>query len=147
MFVVRNLQKIRSLSIKLCHEKLVKIQAPTLEYLSYSSYRSLDELDIVEYQNLKTVEMSFTSGRFIERRISRSHFLERVIDAPNLVSLEHEGYLIPLLKFAKESSKLKNFILNSSRYHLDVEWFCRLMEFLSNSTSSSKVSLHISKCD
>ena len=75
-----------------------------------------------------------------------NHHDKGMIDAPNLVSLEYEGYLIQLLKFTKELIKLKNFILNF-RYHLDAEWFCRLMEFLSNSTSWSEVSLNISKCD
>ncbi|KAG5587006.1 hypothetical protein H5410_047440 [Solanum commersonii] len=175
---VRNLQKIRSLSIKKNIEQLVIFQAPTLQHLSYFSSYSLEELAIVECHNLKTLEVSFIYAGFIERLISRSQFLESlildrvasrgvnicrstteslraskiqncpnigVIDAPNLVSLEYEGYGIPQLKFAKESSKLKNFILDSCLYDLDAEWFCHLGEFLSNSISCSQVSLHIAK--
>ncbi|XP_060182031.1 putative F-box/LRR-repeat protein At3g18150 [Lycium barbarum] len=72
---LRNLQKITSLTINI--HRRVKIQAPTLEHLSYSSY-SLEELDIVEYHNLKSLEISCMqiSKGFLEHLISKPHFLE-----------------------------------------------------------------------
>uniref|UniRef100_M0ZWX7 Uncharacterized protein n=1 Tax=Solanum tuberosum TaxID=4113 RepID=M0ZWX7_SOLTU len=157
---VWNLQKIRSLSITIeSDEQFVKIQAPTLEHLSYSS-NSLEKLDIAEYPNLKSLELS---GLSYSRRvdIGRSESLRDLkinnvlflypqkieVDAPNLVSLEYEGDDIPQLKLAKESSKFNNLTLNFLKYSLNDGWFCQLMEFLSNSTSWSQVSLHIYSCD
>uniref|UniRef100_M1DS32 ZF-HD homeobox protein n=1 Tax=Solanum tuberosum TaxID=4113 RepID=M1DS32_SOLTU len=155
-FEVRNLQNIRSLHIMIEKKQSVEIEAPTLEYLSYSSY-SLDELDIVEYPNLESLELSgsFASRRF---KIGRSKSLRVLkinnlrinncqkieVDAPNLVSLEYEGDYLPQLKLAKESSKFKNLIFNSNKHSLDDKWFCRLIEFLSNSTSWSQVSIQVS---
>ncbi|XP_059318588.1 FBD-associated F-box protein At3g52670-like [Lycium ferocissimum] len=79
---LRNLQKIRSLTIKIIMYQriLVKIQAPNLEHLSYSGY-SLKDLDIVEYENLKSLKISCRkiSDGFIEHLISRTHFLESLI--------------------------------------------------------------------
>ncbi|WMV47467.1 hypothetical protein MTR67_040852 [Solanum verrucosum] len=121
---------------------------------------SLEELDIAEYPNLKSLELS---GLSYSRRVNigRSESLRDLkinnvlflypqkieVDAPNLVSLEYEGDDIPQLKLAKESSKFNNLTLNSRIYTLNDEWFCRLMESLSNSTSWSQVSLHIYSCD
>ncbi|KAG5587010.1 hypothetical protein H5410_047444 [Solanum commersonii] len=97
-FEVRNLQKIRSLSFKINSElQLVKIQAPTLEHLS----ESLRVLKLLNYHKIG------------------------VIDAPNLESLEYEGY------FNLLRSKLKNFIFYSCMCDLDVMWFCRLRKILS----------------
>uniref|UniRef100_M1CJ57 F-box family protein n=1 Tax=Solanum tuberosum TaxID=4113 RepID=M1CJ57_SOLTU len=132
---VRNLQKIRSLSITIGREQSVKIQAPTLEHLSYFSY-SLEELDIAEYPNLKSLELS---GCFAPRRINigRSESLRVLkiknvhifysqkieVDAPNLVLLEYEVS------------------------HLYDKRFYWLMEFLANSTSWSQVSIQFYGCD
>ncbi|WMV47120.1 hypothetical protein MTR67_040505 [Solanum verrucosum] len=60
-------------------EQFVIIQAPTLQYLSYFSSYSLEELAMVECHNLKTLEVSFICSGFIERLISRSQFLESLI--------------------------------------------------------------------
>ncbi|XP_059310862.1 uncharacterized protein LOC132062275 [Lycium ferocissimum] len=77
---LRNLQNTKSLTIKTNFHKLVKIQAPNLEHLSYSGY-SLKDLDIVEYQNLKSLRISCWKipDGFIEYLISRTHFLESLI--------------------------------------------------------------------
>ncbi|KAG5586538.1 hypothetical protein H5410_046972, partial [Solanum commersonii] len=71
--VLRNCNLIRSLSIMIEREQGVKIQEPTLEHLSYSSY-SLEELDIAEYPNLKSLELfgCFASTRL---NIGRSESL------------------------------------------------------------------------
>ncbi|WMV47477.1 hypothetical protein MTR67_040862, partial [Solanum verrucosum] len=157
-FEGRNLQKIRSLSITIKSEQLVKIQAPTLEHLSYSIY-FLGKLDIAEYLNLKSLELF---GPCYSRRVNtgRSESLRDLkinnllicycqkieVDAPNLVSLEYEGDDILQLKLAKESSNFKKLTLNFRKYSLNDGWFCRLMEFLLNS-SWFQVSLHIYSCD
>ncbi|KAK4731176.1 hypothetical protein R3W88_024164 [Solanum pinnatisectum] len=160
-FEVRNLQNIRSLHIMIEKKQSLEIEAPILEYLYYFSY-SLDELDI-EYPNLESLELSgsFASRRF---KIGRSESLRVLkinnlrinncqkieVDAPNLVSLEYEGNHLPQLKLAKESSKFKNLIFNSNKHSLADKWFCRLMEFLSNSkflsnsTYCSQVSIQVS---
>lgn len=55
---LRNLQKIRSVSIGANRNQHVKIHAPTLEHLSYFGAReNLPMLDIVERQNLKSLEI------------------------------------------------------------------------------------------
>ncbi|KAF3653662.1 hypothetical protein T459_07568 [Capsicum annuum] len=51
-----NLQKIRSVSIKTHKMQRLNIQAPTLEHLFYSGFS--EELDVVECQNLKSLELS-----------------------------------------------------------------------------------------
>ncbi|PHT50218.1 putative rRNA methyltransferase [Capsicum baccatum] len=54
-----NLQKIKSISIKVTKNERVKIRAPTLEHLSYSdsSYYLSGNLDVIECQNLKSLEL------------------------------------------------------------------------------------------
>ncbi|XP_016445379.1 putative F-box/LRR-repeat protein At3g18150 [Nicotiana tabacum] len=53
-----NLQKIRSVSIGMNRNQHVKIHTPTLEHLSYFGAReNLPMLDIVERQNLKSLEI------------------------------------------------------------------------------------------
>lgn len=69
----------------------------------------------------------------------------RVIDAPNLVSFEYRGGVIPQFKFAQEPSHLKSLqLIKRYGYYQDALWFCELRKFLSNSTFFSLVSLHIS---
>ncbi|XP_075085414.1 putative F-box/LRR-repeat protein At3g18150 isoform X1 [Nicotiana tabacum] len=77
---LRNLQKIRSVSITKSSRKRVKIQAPTLEHFSYYQL-SVEKLDIVECKNLKSVELSYVtlSGGFLEHLISGFQFLECLI--------------------------------------------------------------------
>ncbi|XP_015087189.1 F-box/FBD/LRR-repeat protein At1g13570-like [Solanum pennellii] len=162
---VRNLQKIRSLCITIKSEQVVKIEAPTLEHLSYSSY-VLGKLDIGEYPNLKSLEL-FGPCYSTRVNIGRSESLRDLkinnlllcccqkieVDAPNLVSLEYEGSDIPQLELAKESSNFNKLTLNFNKNSFNVGWFYLLMEFLlnseflSNSTSWSQVSLHIYSCD
>ncbi|KAG5628257.1 hypothetical protein H5410_013475 [Solanum commersonii] len=84
------------------------------------------------------------SEGFLQHLISTSQFLENLalvnsipklliidnsnglweIDAPNLVSLEYDGDLIPQLKIAKESHQLKNSRISLLRLkNLNVAWF------------------------
>ncbi|KAM3326997.1 hypothetical protein P3S67_002123 [Capsicum chacoense] len=74
-----NLQKIRSVSIKTHKMQRLNIQAPTLEHLFYSGFS--EELDVVECQNLKSLELSdvHISDGFLQHLISRSQFLERLM--------------------------------------------------------------------
>ncbi|KAG5587520.1 hypothetical protein H5410_047954 [Solanum commersonii] len=90
------------------------------------------KLDIAEYPNLKSLELS---GLSYSRRVNigRSESLRDLkinnvlflypqkieVDAPNLVSLEYEGDDIPQLKLAKESNKFNNSTLNSRIYTLN----------------------------
>ncbi|XP_059285932.1 putative F-box/LRR-repeat protein At5g02700 [Lycium ferocissimum] len=81
---LRNLQNIKSVSILSSgsHNKSVKIQAPTLEHLSYSgSWKEFIVLDIVECQNLKSLKLSHMtiSEGFLEHLISTSQFLESLL--------------------------------------------------------------------
>ncbi|XP_049347728.1 FBD-associated F-box protein At3g52670-like [Solanum verrucosum] len=70
------------------------------------------------------------------------------IDAPNLVSLEYDGDLIPQLKIAKESHQLKNSRISHHRLkNLNVAWFGELREILSKSTSWSLVFLRFWECN
>ena len=73
-----NLRNIRSLTI--CIHQLVKIQAPALEHLSYSNY-CLKLLNICDYENLKSLKISFTevSYRYLNDLISIPYCLERLI--------------------------------------------------------------------
>ncbi|KAK4343620.1 hypothetical protein RND71_036714 [Anisodus tanguticus] len=70
-------------------------------------------------KDLEFMKVSICSGQSL--RILKLRNCESIgaIDAPNLVSLEYAGYLIPQFKFAKESSKLKHFILDCCMYNLD----------------------------
>ncbi|PHT32649.1 hypothetical protein CQW23_28986 [Capsicum baccatum] len=133
-----HLQKIKLISIVTIGNDLVKIQAPTLEHLSFSNYSS-ENLDVVECQNLKSLEPSEVeiSDGFFDNLISKSQSLKvlkiqycsgirdidtsklevlkivncsgiRVIDSSNLVSLEYIGAQIPQLKKTSESSQLKH---------------------------------------
>ncbi|PHU19893.1 hypothetical protein BC332_11044 [Capsicum chinense] len=54
-----NLEKIKSVFIKATKNERVKTRAPTLEHLSYSdsSYYSSGNLDVIECQNLKSLEL------------------------------------------------------------------------------------------
>nr|XP_016453074.1 PREDICTED: FBD-associated F-box protein At3g52670-like isoform X1 [Nicotiana tabacum]XP_016453075.1 PREDICTED: FBD-associated F-box protein At3g52670-like isoform X1 [Nicotiana tabacum]XP_016453076.1 PREDICTED: FBD-associated F-box protein At3g52670-like isoform X1 [Nicotiana tabacum]XP_016453077.1 PREDICTED: FBD-associated F-box protein At3g52670-like isoform X1 [Nicotiana tabacum]XP_016453078.1 PREDICTED: FBD-associated F-box protein At3g52670-like isoform X1 [Nicotiana tabacum]XP_0164530 len=77
-----NLQKIKSVSIKTRGNQRVKIQAPTLERLFCCG--ALEEspmLDVVEYQNLKSLELSGMniSDGFLQHLFSRSQSLESLI--------------------------------------------------------------------
>ncbi|KAM3327004.1 hypothetical protein P3S67_002134 [Capsicum chacoense] len=79
---VLNLEKIKSLTIRLSGNACVAIHAPTLEYLTYSG--STDErsmLGVVECRNLKSLEVAdeMISDGFLEQLISRSQFLETLI--------------------------------------------------------------------
>ncbi|KAM3289376.1 hypothetical protein P3S67_017664 [Capsicum chacoense] len=133
-----HLQKIKLISIMTIGNHLVKIQAPTLEHLSFSNYSS-ENLDVVECQNLKSLELSEVEifDRFFDNLISKSQSLKvlniqycsgirdidtsklevlkivncsgiRVIDSSNLVSLEYIGAQIPQLNKTSESSQLKH---------------------------------------
>ncbi|XP_060200508.1 uncharacterized protein LOC132628759 [Lycium barbarum] len=77
---LRNLQNIKSVSINSNHNQSVKIQAPTLEHLSYSGCRweQFPVLDIAECQNLKSLELSCMriSRGFLQHLISTSQVLE-----------------------------------------------------------------------
>ncbi|XP_059310434.1 uncharacterized protein LOC132061805 [Lycium ferocissimum] len=178
-----NLQKIKSVSIWIRRDQHVKIQAPTLEHLSYfGDLKESTVLDVVECQNLKSLKLSHAriSG-VLEHLISRSKFLESLtldrvskglgrfniceklllkdlkikrcegigeLDAPNLVSLEYVGSQIPELEIAKKSSQLKHTkIVLYNWNNLNVAWFRKFRNFLSNWTSCSKVSLCFSKCN
>ncbi|KAM3199656.1 hypothetical protein P3L10_032016 [Capsicum annuum] len=173
-----HLQKIKLISIVTIGNHLVKIQAPTLEHLSFSNYSS-ENLDIVECQNLKSLELSEVeiSDGFFDNLISKSQSLKvlkiqycsgireidtsnlevlkivncsgiRVIDSSNLVSLEYIGAQIPQLKKTSESSQLKHskIVLHDNNY-IDVAWFRKLRNFLSNLTSSSQVLIGIYQFD
>ncbi|OIS99377.1 f-boxlrr-repeat protein, partial [Nicotiana attenuata] len=79
---VRNLQKVKSVSIKTKKNQCVTIQAPTLEYLSYNGFsKESSMLDIVECWSLKSLELSCEriSDGFLEHLIFRSQFLESLI--------------------------------------------------------------------
>ncbi|MCD7456581.1 hypothetical protein HAX54_032300 [Datura stramonium] len=52
-----NLQKIKSVSISKAGNQRVKIQASTLEHLSYNGHGP-EELDVVECHNLKSLDLS-----------------------------------------------------------------------------------------
>uniref|UniRef100_M1AYW9 F-box family protein n=1 Tax=Solanum tuberosum TaxID=4113 RepID=M1AYW9_SOLTU len=149
-----NLQKIKSVSIKSREQnKLVKIQAPTLEHLTYDGYLS-GKLDIVECQNLKSLDISHVriSDEFLQNLISALKDLkiqfcegEEEIDSSNLESLEYMGYKIPKLKIARELKHLKiNLQCFSS---LKAAWFCNLRKLLSNSMSCPEISVDFSKCN
>jgi len=72
----------------------------------------------------------------------------REIDAPNLVSLEYDGDLIPQLKIAKESHQLKNSRISLHRLkNLNAAWFGEVREILSKSSSWSLVSLRFWECN
>ncbi|KAF3679937.1 hypothetical protein FXO38_02518 [Capsicum annuum] len=154
------------------------LKTPTLEHLSFSNYSS-ENLDIVECQNLKSLELSEVeiSDGFFDNLISKSQSLKvlkiqycsgireidtsnlevlkivncsgiRVIDSSNLVSLEYIGAQIPQLKKTSESSQLKHskIVLHDNNY-IDVAWFRKLRNFLSNLTSSSQVLIGIYQFD
>ncbi|KAM3356905.1 putative FBD-associated F-box protein [Capsicum galapagoense] len=154
-----NLQKIKSVSIWNNINQHIKIQAPTLEYLSYSGY-PLEELNIVECQNLKSLQLShmYIYDPSFYNLISRCQSLKVLkfqhcwctgrIEAPNLVSLEYMGDQIPELKIARESSQLEHskIILLRCYDNIDAAWFCKLRKFLSNLTSWSQVSLYFYQC-
>ncbi|KAF3665632.1 putative F-box protein-like [Capsicum annuum] len=154
-----NLQKIKSVSIWNNINQHIKIQAPTLEHLSYSGY-PLEELNIVECQNLKSLELShmYIYDPSFYNLISRCQSLKVLkfqhcwctgrIEAPNLVSLEYMGDQIPELKIARESSQLEHskIILLRCYDNIDAAWFCKLRKFLSNLTSWSQVSLYFYQC-
>ncbi|PHT39091.1 hypothetical protein CQW23_22664 [Capsicum baccatum] len=74
-----NLQKIKSVSIRKLKNQRVKIEASTLEHLSYSGFS--EGLDVVECQNLKYLELSdvYISDGFLQHLISRSQFLESLM--------------------------------------------------------------------
>ncbi|KAK6780941.1 hypothetical protein RDI58_023125 [Solanum bulbocastanum] len=80
-----NLCNIRSLTIRI-HQP-VTIQAPALEHLTYSSY-CLKQLHIIDYENLKSLEISYmeVSYRSLNNLISIPYCLERLILANNTVS-------------------------------------------------------------
>lgn len=173
-----NLRYIRSLTIRI-HQPII-IHAPALEHLSYSSY-SLKYLNIVEYENLKSLEISCTdiSDRYLNHLISVPYCLESLlvtdnsiekfdicrheslrvlkirnskiigsIDAPNLVSFEYKGCVIPQLKFVQNSGQLKHSqIILDPLYNLDAAWFFKLRKFLSDSISWSQVTLCFLKCN
>nr|XP_016475643.1 PREDICTED: putative F-box/LRR-repeat protein At3g28410 [Nicotiana tabacum] len=139
---LRNLQKIRSVSIKIEKDQRVILQAPTLEHFSYSSY-SFKGLNIVECKNLKSLELSSSriSG-FPEHLISTSQFLESLI-----------------LK-VRNSRRLRAFNIcgSQSLKHLKIQdsWgiireidapnlFGGLRKFLSNSASCSQVTIRFDK--
>ncbi|XP_059281340.1 uncharacterized protein LOC132035037 [Lycium ferocissimum] len=137
---LRNLQNIKSVSISSNHNQSVKIQAPTLEHLSYSGcpWEQSPILDIAECQNLISLELSSIEGCKGLRDIG----------APNLVSLEYEGDQIPKLKIAKASGQLKNSQLCLCRLKdLNAAWFGELRKYLLNSTSWSLVDLYFDECD
>ncbi|WMV26218.1 hypothetical protein MTR67_019603 [Solanum verrucosum] len=153
-----NLQKIKSVSIKNTKERnqLVKIQAPTLEHLTYGNYLS-GKLDIVECQNLQSLDISQStiSDGYLQNLISGSQSLKYMkiqhcydiveIDSSNLESLEYMGFTIPKLKIARQLKHLKiNLQCFSS---LNAEWFYNLRKFISNSTSCPQVSVCFSKCN
>ncbi|MCD7452646.1 hypothetical protein HAX54_017706 [Datura stramonium] len=155
-----NLEKIKSVSISTQSNLLVKIRAPTLEHLSYSGYLSYG-LDVDECQNLTSLDLSYmwTSGGSLEYLISRLQSLKVLkiqyfegiaeINSPNLVSFEYIGDQIPGLKIARDSRKLKHseIVLHCYDYLNIDAWFCKLRNFLSNSTSWSQVSLYFPKCN
>ncbi|KAK4721998.1 hypothetical protein R3W88_012231 [Solanum pinnatisectum] len=152
-----NLQKIKSVSIKAREQnELVKIQAPTLEHLTYDGYLS-GKLDIVECQNLKSLDISYVriSDEFLQNLICGSQSLKDLkiqncgdieeIDSCNLESLEYMGYKIPKLKIARQLKHLKiNLQCFSS---LKAAWFCNLRKLLSNSISCPEISLDFSQCN
>ncbi|PHT39103.1 hypothetical protein CQW23_22676 [Capsicum baccatum] len=157
---VVNCPSLRKLSlIKNNINQHIKIQAPTLEHLSYSGY-PLEELNIVECQNLKSLELShmYIYDPSFYNLISRCQSLKVLkfqhcwctgrIEAPNLVSLEYMGDQIPELKIARESSQLEHskIILLRCYDNIDAAWFCKLRKFLSNLTSWSQVSLYFYQC-
>ncbi|KAM3327054.1 hypothetical protein P3S67_002180 [Capsicum chacoense] len=74
-----NLQKIKSVSIRKLKNQRVKIEASTLEHLSYSGFS--EGLDVVECPNLKYLELSdvYISDGFLQHLISRSQFLESLM--------------------------------------------------------------------
>ncbi|PHT32651.1 hypothetical protein CQW23_28988 [Capsicum baccatum] len=153
-----NLQKIKSISIKTTTNKHVKIEAPTLEHLSFSNYSSKN-LNVVECKNLKYLELNKVEipDGLLDNLISKSQFLEvlkiqyrsgiRDIDSSNLVSLEYIGNQIPQLEMTSESSllKLSKIFLYHNNY-IDAEWFRKLRNFLSNVTSLPRWQL-LKACD
>ncbi|XP_049407611.1 putative F-box protein At1g49610 [Solanum stenotomum] len=68
------------------------------------------------------------------------------IDAPNLVSLDYMGNQIPELKMARESSQLEHSKITILCRSSNAAWFCKLKKLLSNSSSSSKVTLQFFNC-
>ncbi|XP_049406413.1 putative F-box/LRR-repeat protein At3g44810 [Solanum stenotomum] len=75
---LRNLPKIKSLAIDIDHP--IKIEAPTLENLYYSSF-CLNKLNIDKYKNLKSLEISCTkiSDIYLNRLIFRPYCLEKLV--------------------------------------------------------------------
>ncbi|PHT39092.1 hypothetical protein CQW23_22665 [Capsicum baccatum] len=172
---LRNLQKIKSVFIRICKNQRVKIEAPTLE-VSY--FGLLKGLDVTECQNLKSLDLTnvIISDGFLQKFISRSQFLESLIlddlsdvwerfntcksqslkirncdgikeiDATNLISIEYQGKQTPELKIARESCHQKHSKIILSCFRLDSALFGKLRKFLSNSASWSQVSLYLHDC-
>ncbi|WMV47114.1 hypothetical protein MTR67_040499 [Solanum verrucosum] len=93
----------------------------------------LETIELVNLQKIKSVSLKvlriWDCGGIWE------------IDAPNLVSFEYMGKLIPQLRIARQLEH-SNVIL----YGLDnvnTDWFCKLRKFLSSSNSWFKVTLYI----
>ncbi|KAJ8561442.1 hypothetical protein K7X08_027632 [Anisodus acutangulus] len=81
---LRNLQNIKSVSISISYShqiESVKIQAPTLEHLSYCGWGESTVLDIIECQNLRSLKLSHMkiSEGFLQHLISTFQFLESLI--------------------------------------------------------------------
>ncbi|PHT39198.1 hypothetical protein CQW23_22771 [Capsicum baccatum] len=161
-----NLRKIKSVSIRICKNQRVKIEAPTLEHLSYFGLCLSEGLVVTECQNLKSLDLThspqnfnvyndFSDGRerFSTCKSGSLKILKirncdgiKEIDAPNLVSIEYQGKQTPELKIARESCQLKHSKIVLSGFHSDAAWFGKLQKFLSNSASGSQVSLYFVDC-
>ncbi|KAF3653661.1 hypothetical protein T459_07569 [Capsicum annuum] len=161
-----NLRKIKSVSIRICKNQRVKIEAPTLEHLSYFGLCLSEGLVVTECKDLKSLDLTHSPQNFNvyndlsygrERfRICKSGSLKilkirncdgiKEIDDPNLVSIEYQGKQTPELKIARESCQLKHSKIVLSGFHSDAAWFGKLQKFLSNSASWSQVSLYFVDC-
>ncbi|KAF3622047.1 putative F-box protein-like [Capsicum annuum] len=138
---LRNLQKIKSVFIRICKNQRVKIEAPTLE-VSY--FGLLKGLDVTEY-DLSDVWERFNTCKSQSLKIRNCDGIKE-IDATNLISIEYQGKQTPELKIARESCHQKHSKIVLSCFRLDAALFGKLRKFLSNSASWSQVSLYLHDC-
>ncbi|KAM3356914.1 hypothetical protein P3S68_023628 [Capsicum galapagoense] len=129
---LRNLQKIKSVFIRICKNQRVKIEAPTLE-VSY--FGLLKGLDVSEY-DLSDVWERFNTCKSQSLKIRNCDGIKE-IDATNLISIEYQGKQTPELKIARESCHQKHSKIVLSCFRLDAALFGKLRKFLSNSASWS----------
>ncbi|KAK4731879.1 hypothetical protein R3W88_024867 [Solanum pinnatisectum] len=135
---VVNSKSLRKLSLSYVKLDEIMLQTllnsfPSIVSFMFEYCSGLETIELVNLQKIKSVSLKvlriWDSGGIWE------------IDAPNLVSFEYMGKLIPQLRIARQLEH-SNVIL----YGLDnvnTDWFYKLRKFLSSSNSWFKVTLYI----